>query len=189
MLARTLNLLSVAFFLSLDNFRTSVILGPLRLRVGRVLLVAAWFGLWDGVAPLLGLLFGNYVGDRIGAVSDYIGPLALGLFGVFLLLQSWRHWNNEPEVMEESWTILGLPLPLSVDNFVGGASLGLLGFTPWFSALVFALTTFVMSLIGLYLGRGLARLFRLNIRYELITGIGLVIEAIVLGVLATQGAD
>ena len=189
MIARAANLIGVAFFLSLDNFRTSLILGPLRLRLGRVVLVAAVFGFWDAMAPLLGLLFGNLIADTIGEIADYIGPATLGVFGLFLLVQAYRHRSHEPDEMEEFWTIFGLPLPLSIDNFVGGTGLGLLGFNPWISALVLGLMTFVISIIGLLLGRLIARLVRLNFRYELLTGCGLVIEALVLAVLATQGVD
>ena len=189
MIARAVNLLSVAFFLSLDNFRTSIILGPLRLRLARVVLVAAVFGFWDAAAPLLGLLFGNLLAAKIGGIADYIGPATLGIFGAFLLVQAYRHWDHEPDVMEVSWTIFGLPLPLSIDNFVGGTGLGLLGFNPWISALVLGSMTFVLSITGLLLGRLIARLVRLNFRYELLTGCGLVIEAVVLAVLAAQGVD
>lgn len=189
MIGRAANLLSVAFFLSLDNFRTSIILGPLRLRWTRVLLVAAVFGFWDAVAPLIGLLFGNFLAEEVGEIADYIGPATLALFGLFLLVQAYRHWDSEPDEMEESWTIFGLPLPLSIDNLVGGAGLGLLGFNPWISALVLGSMTFVLSVVGLLLGRLIARLVRLNLRYELVTGAGLLIQAIVLAVLATQGVD
>ena len=189
MIARTVNLLSLAFFLSLDNFRTSIILGPLRLRWTRVVMVAAVFGFWDAVAPLIGLLFGNFLAEAIGEIADYIGPATLAIFGTYLLIQAYRHWNNEPDEMEDSWTIFGLPLPLSIDNLVGGAGLGLLGFNPWISALVLGLMTFVLTMVGLLLGRLIARLVRLNVRYELLTGAGLVIQAIVLAVLAAQGVD
>jgi len=42
------------FVLSLDNFRTAVILGPLRFRWRHALQIAAVFGFFDGVAPLVG---------------------------------------------------------------------------------------------------------------------------------------
>jgi putative Mn2+ efflux pump MntP len=187
MIAGLGKLLSLGFFLSLDNFRTSCVLGPLRMRWGRVALVALVFGVWDAIAPLAGLFAGHYLKDAIGVVSDYIGPAALGAYGLFLLVQTYRHWNEESEEMEQSWTIFGLPLPLSVDNFVGGASLGLLGFAPWFSAGVFGAITAIMSFLGLVIGRYIARFLRIHIRYELVTGCALVIEAIVFGLLAVFG--
>jgi putative Mn2+ efflux pump MntP len=191
MVAQLINVLVLGFVLSLDNFRTSVLLGPLRMRRARMVLVAVNFGLWDGLAPLLGLVIGDYLGAAIGPIADYVGPLALLGYGVYLLVRAWR--SPAPaegdDEFEQSWTLFGLPLPLSVDNIVAGTGLGLLGFSPWLPALIFALTTAVMSLIGLVLGRVAFRLVsrRINIRYEIVTGVALVIEAVVLFLLAGGG--
>ena len=51
-------LLLVGITLSLDNFRTALALGALRLTRRRALHVALVFGFWDGVAPLVGILMG-----------------------------------------------------------------------------------------------------------------------------------
>jgi len=192
MVARLVNVIVLGFVLSLDNFRTSVLLGPLRMRRARMVLVAVNFGLWDGLAPLLGLLVGHYVGDAIGPIADYLGPLALLGFGAYLLVQAWRvpaPTEGDDEEFEKSWTLFGLPLPLSVDNIVAGTGLGLLGFSPWLPALIFGLITAVTSLTGLVLGRLAFRLVRnrINIRYEIATGIALILEAIVLFLLAGGG--
>ncbi|HEY2204778.1 MAG TPA: manganese efflux pump [Pseudonocardia sp.] len=192
MVAQLVNVLVLGFVLSLDNFRTSVLLGPLRMRRARTVLVAVNFGLWDGLAPLLGLLLGDYVGAAIGPIADYIGPLALLGYGAYLLVRVWRvpAPAQGDDEFERSWTLFGLPLPLSVDNIVAGTGLGLLGFSPWLPALIFGVTTAVMSLIGLVLGRVAFRLVsqRINIRYEIVTGVALIIEAVVLFLLA-GGAD
>ena len=189
MVARLVNVFVLGFVLSLDNFRTSVLLGPLRMTRARTVLVALNFGLWDGLAPLLGLVIGHYVGDAIGPIADYIGPLALLGYGAYLLVCAWRVSASEDDEFERSWTLFGLPLPLSVDNIVAGTSLGLLGFSPWLPALIFGVTTAVMSLIGLVLGRLAFRLVssRINIRYEIVTGVALIVEAVVLFSLAGGG--
>ena len=191
MVARLVNVIVLGFVLSLDNFRTSVLLGPLRMRRARMVLVAVNFGLWDGLAPLLGLLIGRYLGGALGPVADYLGPLALLGYGAYLLVRAWRTpaSGEGDEEFEKSWTLFGLPLPLSVDNIVAGTGLGLLGFSPWLPALIFGLITAVTSLTGLVLGRLAFRLVRnrINIRYEIATGIALILEAIVLFLLAGGG--
>lgn len=189
MVARLVNVIVLGFVLSLDNFRTSVLLGPLRMRRARMVLIAVNFGLWDGLTPLLGLVIGHYVGDVIGPVADYIGPLALLGFGAYLLVRALcvpAPDADGDDEFEQSWTLFGLPLPLSIDNIVAGTGLGLLGFSPWLPAVIFGLLTAVMSLIGLVLGRLAFRLVRnrINIRYEIVTGIALIIEAVVLFFLA-----
>jgi putative Mn2+ efflux pump MntP len=191
MIARLVNVVLLGFVLSLDNFRTAVLLGPLRMRWHRMAGLAVSFGIWDGVAPLVGLLLGHYAADAIGPVADWIGPAALLAYGAYLLIRAWCTPAPAPgpdgdEEFEQTWTLFGLPLPLSVDNVVAGTGLGLLGFSPWLSATIFGVTTTIMSLIGLVLGRAAFRLLRsrINIRYEVVTGIALIIEAVVLWFLA-----
>jgi manganese efflux pump family protein len=138
--------------------------------------VALVFGLWDGAMPLAGLMLGNYVGETTGTVAEYVGSVALGAYGLYLLIGALR--NPEPEEIDHPWALFGIPLSLSLDNLLAGAGLGLLGFAPWISATVFGLTTAVMSLVGLHVGRVAARL--IHIRSDLLSGVALIVAAVVL---------
>ncbi|GAA1177084.1 manganese efflux pump MntP family protein [Pseudonocardia alaniniphila] len=169
-------LLVLGFFLSLDNFRVAIALGTVPFSVRRSLQVALVFGLWDGVMPLVGLMLGNYVSQSTGTVAEYVGSAALGAYGLYLLIGALR--KPEPEEIDHPWALFGIPLSLSLDNLLAGAGLGLLGFAPWISATVFGLTTAVMSLVGLHVGRVAARLIR--IRSDLLSGVALIVAAVVL---------
>lgn len=169
-------LLVLGFVLSLDNFRASIAFGTVPFGVRRVVQVALMFGVWDAVMPLAGLLLGGYVGDAIGSVAEIAGSVALGGYGSYLLVTALR--NPEPQELDHPWALFGIPLSLSLDNLLAGASLGLLGFSPVLSATVFGATTVVMSMLGLCLGRVLGRLIR--IRADLLSGITLIVAAIVL---------
>src|SRR4051794_16360411 len=171
------SLLILGFTLSLDNFRTAVALGGLRLNWRRSLEVAVVFGLCDGLAPLLGILVGHYWGETIGETGEYVGAIGLGLYGLYLLVKAWR--TEAPEEMDRPWAVFGLIVPLSADNVVAGTSLGLLGVSPWLAPLVFGVITALMALLGLQLGRAAARLVR--IRSDLLTGVALVVMATVMG--------
>jgi putative Mn2+ efflux pump MntP len=169
-------LLILGFVLSLDNFRTSIALGTVPFSFRRTVQVGLMFGLWDGVMPLVGLLLGAYVSDAVGTVAEYAGAVVLGGYGLYLLVSALRH--PEPDEIDHPWALFGIPLSLSLDNLLAGASLGLLGFSPWISAIVFGITTALMSFVGLQLGRVAARLIR--IRSDLLSGATLIIAAIVL---------
>jgi manganese efflux pump family protein len=171
-------LLILGITLSLDNFRTAIVLGALRLSRRHAVQVALVFGFWDMMAPLIGILGGDYFAQTIGPAADYVGAAVLGAYGLYLLVQAWR--TPEQDELDQRWALFGLPLPLSVDNIVAGTSLGLLGFSPWVAPPVFGAITAVMTFIGLEIGRAAAHFIR--IRSDLLTGVALVIMAILLGV-------
>src|SRR3954449_5380751 len=160
--------------LSLDNFRTAVILGALRLSWRHAIQVALVFGFWDMVAPAVGILIGDAFAEKIGSTADYIGAGVLAGYGLYLLVESWR--NPEPEELDQRWALFGLPLPLSVDNVIAGTSLGLLGFSPWVAPPLFGAITAVMTFVGLQIGRAAARY--ISLRSDLLTGVGLIIMAV-----------
>jgi manganese efflux pump family protein len=170
-------LLVIGITLSLDNFRTSILLGGLRLRGRHAMQVALMFGFGDFVAPLVGLLLGAYLAGKIASTPEYIGAIVLGAYGLYLVIQARR--TPTPDELDQRWILFGLPLPLSIDNVVAGTSLGLLGFSPWLAPPVFGTITAVMSLIGLQLGRAAAGFIR--VRSDLLTGVALIVMAIALG--------
>ena len=170
-------LLVLGFTLSLDNFRASIALGTLPFSRGRAVQVALTFGLWDGLAPLAGVLLGRYFGQAIGRIASHVGPAVMGVYGLYLLVRAIRTAAPEEE-LDHPWALFGIPLSLSVDNVVAGTSLGLLGFSPVLSAAIFAAITALMSFVGLRLGRAAGR--RIPIRSDLLSGIALVVMAVVL---------
>jgi manganese efflux pump family protein len=135
------------------------------------------FGFWDAVMPLVGILGGDYLADTIGSTAEYVGAAVLGAYGLYLLVQAWR--TDEPEELDHRWALLALPLPLSVDNIVAGTSLGLLGYSPWLAPPLFGVITALMTLLGLQLGRAAAQ--HIRIRADLVSGVALVMMAVVLG--------
>jgi manganese efflux pump family protein len=169
-------LLLLGITLGLDNFRTAIILGALRLSLRHSIQVALVFGFWDMVAPAIGILVGDAFAAKIGSTADYIGAAVLAGYGIYLLVESWR--NPAPEEMDQRWALFGLPLPLSIDNVVAGTSLGLLGYSPWLAPALFGTTTAVMTFVGLAIGRAAARFIR--IRADLLTGIALVIMSVLI---------
>jgi len=166
--------LVLGFVLSLDNFRVSIALGTVPFGLKRAVQVALTFGLWDTVMPLVGLLIGRRIGESVGDVAELVGAAALGGYGLYLVITALR--NPEPDELDHPWALFGIPLSLSLDNLFAGASLGMLGLSPWFSAVVFGVMTVVLSLFGLLIGRTAAR--HIRIRSDLLSGVTLIIAAV-----------
>ncbi|WP_329059213.1 manganese efflux pump MntP [Amycolatopsis sp. NBC_01480] len=174
-----LPLVALAFGLSLDNFRSSIAIGTIPFGWRRAVQVALVFGVWDALGPLVGGFVGRYLGEVIGDWSEYIGVAALGLYGLYFIVSAIRNPEPETEDLDHPWaTLFGMPLSLSVDNFIAGAGLGVAGFSLLVPMFTFGAMTVVMSLAGLFVGRMAAKVVR--IRSDLFAGIALVGAAILL---------
>jgi len=163
-------LLSLGFILSLDNFRSSLVLGGLKPTFAQSVKTSAIFGVWDGVAPVVGILIGHLLSDKLDNYSDTVAMIGLGVYGVFLLIKSVVSPNRaDPDL---KWARFGLPIPLSIDNVAAGTALGLAGFNPWLAPVLFAFMTFVMSVVGHQIGRTVAHFidFIPKINTDLLTG-------------------
>ena len=165
-------LLSLGFTLSLDNFRSSLVLGGLKPTFRQSVKTSAIFGLWDGIAPLVGILVGSLMSDKIAGTADTFAILGLGTYGLFLIGRSMTSpARADPDLR---WARFGLPIPQSVDNVAGGAALGLAGYSPWLAPIMFGVITFVMSVAGHQIGRTVASVvdFVPRINTDLLTGMG-----------------
>jgi putative Mn2+ efflux pump MntP len=172
---RVIALLTLGFTLSLDNFRIAVVLGGLKPTWGRSVKTSAIFALWDGVAPLVGIIVGQYLSARIDSTADLIAAAGLAAYGLFVVVRALI--SPEEADPDMRWATRGLPLPLSIDNVAAGASLGLAGYSPWLAPVLFGVITFVMSVAGHQIGRAAAN-FIPRIRTDLLTGLAFVVMAL-----------
>lgn len=170
---RTLLLLGLV--LSLDSFRVSLALGALKLSPRRQAQIVLAFGLCDGVAPLVGLLAGQFIVTHVGRWVEYLGPVLLCVYGVSVIYASCGHEEKEaPEATP--WMVLGLPLSMSLDNLVAGTSLGMTGFPVIISAALIGTMSALLSLAGLLLGRAAVKHF--GLKTELLAGAALILIAL-----------
>jgi manganese efflux pump family protein len=172
-------LLLLGFTLSLDSFRVSLGLGATKLRPARKAQIAIAFGLCDGLAPLAGLLIGQSLLKYTGGWVEHLGPLVLCAYGVYVIYVAKFCTGKEAEE-EGRWTVLGLPLSMSLDNLVAGASLGMIGFPLLLSVVVIGAMSALMSLAGLWLGS--MAITYLKLKTELLGGVALVLIGITLAI-------
>jgi len=178
-------LLTLGFTLSLDNFRVSLILGGLKPTWRRSVKTSAIFGLWDAVAPAVGIVVGHYLSERISSTADMIAAVGLAAYGLFVVVRALL--RPEPADPDMKWATRGLALPLSIDNVTAGASLGLAGYSPWIAPILFGVTTFVMSVVGHQLGKAAAGIIP-RIRTDLLTGVAFLVMAVLVAT-GTGGND
>ena len=168
-------LLTLGLTLSLDNFRIAIVLGGLKPSLGTTVRTSFIFGLWDGVAPLVGIIVGVFLREKIDSTAEMIAAAGLAAYGLYLVIRALISPEHaDPDLR---WARRGLPVPLSIDNVAAGASLGVAGYSPWLAPVLFGVTTFVMSVAGHQIGRAAAH-FVPRIRTDLLTGLAFVVMAV-----------
>ena len=168
-------LITLGFTLSLDNFRVAIVLGGLKPTLRQSLKTSFIFGVWDCAAPLIGIVIGHFLRERIDATAEVIAAAGLAAYGLFVVVRALVSPEHaDPDLQ---WARRGLPVPLSVDNVAAGASLVVAGYSPWIAPILFGVTTFVMSVVGHQIGRGVSQ-FVPRIRTDLLTGLAFVAMAV-----------
>ncbi|MFN2463074.1 MAG: manganese efflux pump MntP family protein [Candidatus Dormibacteria bacterium] len=169
--AWVLPLIFLGFSAGLSNFGGAVGLGilPLEKRHRREILVA--FTSMEVLAPAIGLVLGGRVSGAVGARANLFAGVVLILIGAYTLFET-RRETRDLEIPVKRRTFILLAVALSLDNLVVGFGLGLLG-APLLVAIGFmGLSSLVLTLVGLELGKHVGR--KLGDRAELFSGLVLV---------------
>jgi manganese efflux pump family protein len=174
-----LALLLVALSLGLSNFAGAVgigvsgVNGRTRIRVGVI------FGLFEGCMPIIGLLLGRSLANTLGHAAHWIGAALLVATGLYAIVQavrsSRRHDQDQaPPVAagQRTGRLLVTGAALSIDNLAVGFALGTFHVNLALAAVVIAVVSVALSLIGLELGNRLGT--KTGERGELIGGLVLI---------------
>ena len=149
-----MELFLIALGLSMDAFAVSICKGLSVRRVtpGQCLAVGGWFGGFQGVMPVIGFALTALFAGYIEAVSAYIAFALLAFIGGNMIREA---LSKEEEEVDDSFavkTMLMLAIATSIDALAVGVTLRLQGADILVAAPLIALTTGVLSPIGLKVG-------------------------------------
>lgn len=146
----------LAVALSMDAFAVSIGLGaktnskgagPLAVQAG------LWFGLFQGLMPLIGYLAGHGLLGWIEAWASWIAFALLLLIGGKMIFESFSEGVEEEIAIITHRVMLTLAIATSIDAMAAGFSLTLLDVNAWLACLIIAGTTFLFSWFGVYIGQ------------------------------------
>ena len=146
----------VAVALGLSNFAAAIgiglsgVDGRLRIRITII------FGFFEAAMPLLGLLIGHRVAGSIGSSASHLGGGLLIATGLYTFVQA-RMVASEVAGPNTTGKLILTGAALSIDNLVVGFALGTYKVPLVEAAVVIAVVSVGMSLIGLEVGRRLGR--------------------------------
>lgn len=170
-------ILAIAAGLSMDAFTVSVATGC---RISRVTLRDAsrpglWFGGFQMLMPVLGWFGGLALRDAIKGFSHWIAFGLLVLVGAKMIVEALRSGGREDTLLPErrsTHEMLLLAVATSIDALAIGLSFSVLHVSIWWPALLIGAVTFLVSVVGTFLGCGIGKL--INGKAEVVGGLVLI---------------
>ena len=148
----------------LSNFAGAIGIGISGIDTRTRIRVGVAFGLFEGVMPVIGLLLGASVAGYLGHAARYIGGAILLLTGAYTSWQGRRTGKLE----QQSGTVVAVEglrthqllvtaLALSIDNLAVGFAIAIYRVPIVEAAILMAVVSVGMSLVGLELGHRLGQ--------------------------------
>ena len=169
----------LAIALAMDAFAVAIGLGAKSQKQSKQYLLrlavyaALYFGIAQGVMPLIGYLLGAALLGWLAVAAPWIsGIILIGLGGKMLYevftgdgedaVDSALHLktdandtvatiNNDHETINHR-TMFTLAIATSIDAMAAGFTLNVLALNPWLACLIIAVVTAIFGLFGVYLG-------------------------------------
>ena len=140
--------------LSMDAFAVSIGLGIKNKNNLKLLAIKAglFFGIFQAIMPLIGYLCGVGLKEYISGYDSLIAFVLLVLIGSKMIYEAFGE-NVEDEIaIISNKVLLTLAIATSIDAMAAGFTLHLFNLSPIISLIIIGLTTFIMSIIGVYIG-------------------------------------
>ena len=172
-------ILLIALSMSMDAFAVCLGAGTQPRTTGPrpVFRLAFHFGLFQFFMPVIGWFAGITIVRYISAYDHWVAFGLLAFVGIRMIRSGFDPTNAEQKIdPSRGWTLVLLAFATSIDALAVGFSLGVVGVTIWYPAVVIGLVTGLISWLGIYLGNRLGQKF--GKRMEIIGGIILVLIGI-----------
>jgi putative Mn2+ efflux pump MntP len=152
MIGELITLTVMALALGMDAFSVGLGMGMIRLRLRQIFYIGLTIGIFHIWMPLLGMIIGKMLSDKMGAIATYAGGVLLIVLGIQMMTSSFRH-EEENFIKPVGFGLFVFALSVSLDSFSVGLSLGIFGARTAVTIAIFGFVSMVLTWVGLILGR------------------------------------
>jgi len=142
--------------------------------VKKALVIALWFGFFQGLMPLLGFYFMDNVGVYIENIKRYVIFFLLTYIGCTMIIESKK--SDELNDSIKFKEMLLLSIATSLDAFSIGMTISLLKINIFISISIIAIVTFLFSYLGVTIGNKFGDKYK--VKAQIIGGLTLVLIAV-----------
>jgi putative Mn2+ efflux pump MntP len=149
-----LELFLIALGLSMDCLAIAICFGATKRFLWKdILLMAFFFGLFQGIMPVIGWLVGDLVQAYIEKIDHWLAFGILAFIGIRMILESSEVEKKQSGLEIRSWKVLlSLSFATSIDALFTGVSFGFIDVDIIRAVVIISLVTYIMTIAGSKLG-------------------------------------
>jgi putative Mn2+ efflux pump MntP len=171
-----LTIFLIAVGLAIDAFFIAITKGiVIKSTVKHGLIIALFFGGFQAIMTILGWILGIPLETFVSTFASWIAFILISAVGIKMIYESF----SEEEDDNDNFNLYEIPIlaiATSIDAFVVGISFALLKTPILEPVIIIGFIAFILSFIGVYIGKNLGHLFGKEIEIAggvLLIGIGL----------------
>lgn len=147
----------IAVGLSMDAFAVAICKGLAtgRVKLGQMVIVGLWFGIFQALMPLIGYLLGVNFSTLIQSIDHWIAFILLGLIGANMIREAVggdEECCNEEDASYSIRAMLPLAIATSIDALAVGVSFAFLSVDIVPAVTFIGVCTFILSAFGVKIG-------------------------------------
>lgn len=141
----------MAVSLSMDAFSLSLAYGTLNFESRKNILLSIVVSLYHFFMPFLGLKLGDVLIKYIKIEPKIIVLIVLSFIGVEMIIESFKDGERVKNLKFTEMLLFGFAV--SIDSFSVGIGLNAVSVSPAICAILFSITSFLFTYLGLILGK------------------------------------
>lgn len=146
----------IAVSLSMDAFSLSLAYGTLNLPKRKIILLSSIVGIYHFFMPIIGRLIGKIIFHYIPIKPDIIVLIILAFIGINMIIETFK--DNDCDKCIDKFGMLLFGFAVSLDAFSVGIGLSSITTHYLLSSIIFSLSSFIFTYLGLLLGSKISTL-------------------------------
>jgi manganese efflux pump family protein len=165
----------IAVGLNFDSLAVSISTGLIvnQIRFKQAIRIAFVLALFQGSMPFIGWFLGSQVKDYIIAYDHWIAFVLLFIIGARMIYESLKKEEDKKQLDPLKLSVMvGMAIATSIDALIVGVSFAFINVNIMFSVAIIGSLTFLVSMLGMLLGKKLGSFFGRKI--EIVGGVILI---------------
>lgn len=150
---KILTIFLIAVSLSMDAFSLALIYGTQGIRKKDKIILSIIVGIYHFIMPLIGLSIGLLITNKLVINTDILVGIILALISIEMIVSSFKTKEERFLLTIPGYLVFGLSV--SIDSLTTGVGLPAITDSYILSSIIFSITSFIFTYLGLNLGNKL----------------------------------